>query len=169
MKKTAAVLVFLAMLAPHVAAAQQKPAGDPSAPAAQKAATDEEQRLDLSRKMHEIQPARTQVMRAIDQVSQQLPPADRDAFRNAMMGAIDDKKLEDTSIRAMAEIFTVAELERMLSYFSSPEARSISEKMSVYNGRMQPEIMKMIDAAMMAARTGAGGPPPAPAGSKKTP
>lgn len=166
MKKIIPVLAFLIMFAPYLAAAQQapgqqQPAASPAPAAApSKPAGDEDQRLDLSRKMHEIQPARTQVMRAIDQVSQQLPPVDRDAFRNAMMSAIDDKKLEDMSIRAMADIFTVAELERMLSYFSSPEARSISEKMSVYNGRLQPEIMKMIDAAMMAARTGSNGAPP---------
>ena len=42
----------------------------------------------------------------------------------------------------------------MLGYFSSAEAHSISEKMPLYNGRMQPEIMKMLDVAMMAARTG---------------
>ena len=150
----------LTLLMPATASAQDKapaPSAVAAAPAAQQP-DDLEQRLDLAKKMHEIQPANAQVVKAIEQVSQQLPPQDREAFKNAMMKSIDDVKLETLSVKVMAETFTAPELERMLSYFSSPEARAISEKMPVYNGRMQPEIMKMLDAAMMAARTGGGQP-----------
>ena len=147
-----------------VLAADKTPAAPPAAVAQEKPA-DMDQRLDLARKMHEIQPANAQVGKAIEQVSMQLPPQDREGFVSTMMKSIDGEKLEVLSVTVMAETFTVSELERMLSYFSSPEAHAISEKMPVYNSRMQPEIAKMLDAAMMSARTGSGAQPPA----KKTP
>ena len=156
MKKLFIAFVAVALLIPVGAFAQGKPNQAPAAAReeAQKKPADYERRLELSKKMHEVQPASMQVIRAIEQVSMQLPPQDRDGFVNAMKKSIDGDKLESVSVGTMAEMFTVTELERMLDYFSSAEARSISEKMPLYNARMQPEIMKMLDAAMMAARTG---------------
>jgi len=145
--KVLSVLFALLLLLPVSVSAQDKV---PPVPAA-----DMEKRMELSRRMHQIQPAAMQVEKAIGQVATQLSPKDRDSFKAAMMNAIDGNKLEALSISVMAEMFTAVELEHMLSYFDTAEARSISEKMPLYNGRMQPEIMKMLDAAMMAARTGA--------------
>ena len=55
----------------------------------------------------------------------------------------------------MADLFTLAEMEKMVGYFSSPEAQSIGEKLPKYQERLQPEIIRMLDAAMMTERTGA--------------
>ncbi len=129
------------------------------APAAQ-AAGDMAQRLELSKKMHAIQPARIQVEKAVGLVAQRIPEANRESFKNSMMGSIDTAKLEEVSINAMAQMFTVRELQHMISYFQAPEAKSIAEKMPNYYMQLQPEIMKMVDAAMMAARTGAAAPAP---------
>lgn len=159
MKKTLLTILFLSAFAPVYALAGKDtpPPAQPAAAAEQP--SDMDQRIEFARKLHEIQPASAQVTKALEQVGMQLPPQDRDAFMKTMLGAIDDKKLEDMSVQAMAEIFTLPELQRMYGYFSTPEARAISGKMPVYNARMQPEIMKMIDAAMMAARTGGGSAP----------
>lgn len=149
-----AILAFSLSLSVKASAEDKKAVAAAPAIAAEAKPADMDQRLDLAKKMHEIQPASTQVVKAIEQVSMQLPPQDREAFKGAMMKSIDGEKLEGLSVQVMAETFAVPELERMLSYFSSPEAHAISEKMPVYNSRMQPEIAKMLDAAMMAARTG---------------
>lgn len=115
------------------------------------------QRQALAKKMAEIQPASQQVDQAIKTLAQQVPPNDRAAFIQRISGAIDNKKLEQVSIDAMARTFTAAELQRMVDYFSTPEARSIAEKMPIYQQLVQPEIYRMMDAAVMKERTGAPG------------
>lgn len=118
------------------------------------------QRVALAKKMAEIQPASQQVDEAIKTLSQQVPPNDRAAFVARISGAIDNKKLEDVSVDAMARTFTTAELQRMIDYFSTSEARSIAEKMPIYQQLIQPEIFRMMDAAVMKERTGAPGMKP---------
>jgi hypothetical protein len=133
------------------------------APVQQQAATgDMAQRLELSKKMHAIQPARIQVEKAVALVAQRIPEANRESFKSSMMASIDTAKLEASSINAMAQMFTVRELQHMIAYFQAPEAKTIAEKMPNYYAQLQPEVMKMVDAAMMAARTGAVAPAPAP-------
>jgi len=125
-------------------------------PAAQPA--DMAQRLELAKKMHEIRPAKVQIEAAIEQMSQRIPPSDRPRFKDIMMKSMDFERLDKLSIETMAEVFTAPELERMVGYFGSAEAASISQKMPVYQSIVQPEIAKMVDAAMMLARTGASAP-----------
>ena len=55
----------------------------------------------------------------------------------------------------MAETFTASELEKMVEYFGSDEAKSIAQKLPVYQAIVEPEITKMMDAALMKLRTGA--------------
>jgi len=54
----------------------------------------------------------------------------------------------------MVELFTVAELEKMVDYFGSVEAKAIEKKLPQYQEKIQPEIIRMLDAAMIAERTG---------------
>lgn len=142
----AALTLLFVLSAPLARAAEE------SAPVAQP--SDMDRRLELARKMHEIRPASQQVEFAIDRAVEKLPEQDRQAFRDQIMKSVDVKKLEDISVRAMAGIFTAPELEGMVGWFSSPEARSVAEKMPAYQAKVQPEIIKMLDAATMAARTG---------------
>ncbi|MBI4030604.1 MAG: hypothetical protein HY370_02915 [Proteobacteria bacterium] len=118
------------------------------------------QRLDLAKKMHEIRPAKVQIEAAVEQLSQRIPPPDRPRFKDIMMKSMDFEKLDKLSVETMAEVFTAPELERMVGYFGSAEAASISQKMPVYQSIVQPEIAKMVDAAMMSARTGSSVPGP---------
>lgn len=112
------------------------------------------QRMELAQKMHQMRPAALQVQEAIDQASESLPEGEREAFRARMKQAIDIEALERTSISAMARVFTPAELERMIAYYSTPEAASIAQKMPQYQRIVQPEIVKMLDKALMDIRTG---------------
>lgn len=116
---------------------------------------DHDKRIALSEKMLTIKPAREQLERAIDSVAAQRVPADkREAFTKTMMDSIDYESLEKKSVEAMAEIFTVAELEKMVDYFGSEEAKSITEKLPVYQALIQPELAKVIDEALMKVRVG---------------
>lgn len=125
---------------------------------AQGAAADTAKKIELAKKMHEIRPAKAQVQEALDQVGRNLPPMERDKFLKMVEGAFDYAKLEKLSIDTMVELFTVAELEKMVEYFGSPEAKVIATKLPEYQKKIQPEIIRSLDAAMMAQRTGAAAP-----------
>lgn len=129
------------------AMAQQKPA--------EKTQDETVRKRDLVEQMHKIRPAKDQVQDAVEQISKSLPPAERDKFLKMVESAFDYDALEKKSRDAMTSIFTVAELEKMVDYFSSPEAKSIGKKLPQYNDALRPDIMRMLDSAMMKGRTGA--------------
>jgi len=129
-----------------------------AAPAlAQQADDDEARRTALAAQMHEIKPARVQIEMVVDEIAQRLPEENRPLFRSRMLEEFDFPALEALSIEAMAEVFTVAELQKMVDYFGSAEAESIDEKMPVLRQIIQPEITRMVDRALMVVRTGAPG------------
>ena len=123
---------------------------------AQDAAPDSDlaKRIELAKEMHKIRSARMQVQEAIDQVGRNLPPLDRDRFTKMVEKAFDYDALEKLSIDTMVELFTTQELQKMVDYFGSAEARSIEKKLPVYQEKIQPYIIKSLDSAMIADRTG---------------
>lgn len=112
-------------------------------------------RMNLAKMMHEIKPARGQVEAAIEAVAARLQPQQQEDFIAKMTDIFDFERLQQISTEAMAEVFTEAELQKMVDYYGSREAQSISEKMPVYQSVMQPEITKMLDEAIIEVRTGA--------------
>ena len=111
-------------------------------------------RLNLARTMHNIRPAREQVNDAIDRVAATLATSQQQVFKDTMRRVLDYRTIENISINAMAETFSVEELEAMVAYYSTPEAQSISEKYAQYEQQVSPEIVRMIDKAMMRVKTG---------------
>lgn len=110
---------------------------------------------ELARQMHELRPARAQVEQAITIVAAQRVPDDkRAAFESALKNALDFKAIEKISIDTMAETFTADELAAMVEYYSRPEAQSAADKLPKFQQKVGPEIMRMIDRAMMQVKTG---------------
>ncbi len=120
-------------------------------------------RIELAQEMNKIRPAKTQVREAVGKIAENLPPLDRDRFLRMVDNGFDFDKLEKTSTETMAGLFTVEELQKMVDYFGSPEGKAISEKLPQYQAKLQPEIIKMLDKAMMEQRTGKPGDVVAPA------
>lgn len=110
--------------------------------------------LELAKQMHSYRPAREQVDAAIERIAQAYPAAQREAFKVSMRRVLNYRAIEKSSIEAMAEVYTEAELEAMVAYYAKPEARSASEKYGAYAAKVQPGIVKMIDQAMMKIKTG---------------
>lgn len=129
-------------------------AQDKGASATTEDAGDMNARLNLAKVMHEIKPARQQIDVAIEMVSKRLPVDQREDFVGRMQKIFDYDKLEELSIKAMAEVFTEKELQKMVDYYGSKEAISADKKMPVYQSVMQPEITKMLDEALLEVRTG---------------
>lgn len=118
------------------------------------------QRLALSRQMHEIRPIKMQVEEVITQMALRYPENRRDEFISRMMEIFDNQTLTEISVHAMADTFTVPELEKMIEFHGSPEGKAVSKKMPVYQALVEPELIKKIDQALMELRTGKPGDQP---------
>lgn len=116
-----------------------------------------ERRLELAEQMLEIHPVKEQVNRAIDRYIQSYmltsPEGEQERFRAALTRVLNYKALERVSLDAYAEIFTEAELEAMVEYYAKPEAQSARLKLEQFNGRIYPEIIRMMDQTIIRART----------------
>jgi hypothetical protein len=119
---------------------------------------DYERRHELAEKMQELRPAREQVDSAVDQYVMQMPADQRESYRTALRSMLNYKALEKISVDAYAEVYTAQELQTMVEYFSKPEAQSASDKIDKYANIVYPEIVRMLDKAMMRAKTGSGVP-----------
>ena len=120
--------------------------------AAYEASTKE--RLKLAQKMHEIWPIRQKVENALDNISERVPEKDRLKFKSGMRKAIDFDELEEQSIQAMADIYSGAELNKMIEFYGSKEGRSISTKNGDYERSLSPLMIKMVDKALLGAKMG---------------
>lgn len=113
-----------------------------------------EERLELSRKMHEVWPVRPRVESALEVLSEQIEPANRTKFKAGMRRAIKFEALEEASIDAMADIFTVEELQAMIDFYGSKEGRSVSHKTDDYERAIQPVLTRMLDKSLLDVKLG---------------
>ncbi len=111
-------------------------------------------KLSLAKKMHKIRPTSEQVDSAVARASLGLPVRDRENFVMSMRSILNYNAIEKISIDAMVSTYTLVELKSMVEYYSKPEAQSASKKIFFWGGKVQPEIVNMIDKAMMRLRTG---------------
>ena len=116
-------------------------------------------RLVLAEKMLEIYPAKDQLENAVDAyISQHLfayPRQDQEIFRTAMLNVMNPKALEKKTVDAYAETYTLAELEAMVEYYSKPEAKSARQKQALFDSKLAPELIRVLDQALMKMRTAA--------------
>lgn len=113
-----------------------------------------EKRKNLAEIMHKIKPVRDQIYSAIDLISLRLPEEQREIFKTNMRRVVDFRVVEKISINAMANTFTIEELQAMIEYNQKPEAKSASEKYSDYQKEVGVAISQLLDKAMMRVRTG---------------
>lgn len=111
-------------------------------------------KVELAKKMHAIRPTREQVDAAVDRAAMSIPQFQRAAFIASMRSVLNYNAIERISIDSMVETYTLKELEAMVAYYSTPEAISASKKVGRWAQAVQPEIIHMIDKAMLRVRTG---------------
>ena len=110
--------------------------------------------MTLSKKMHDIWPMRQKVELALDNIAARLPEGERTKFKGAMRRSIDFDALEQASTDAMADIFSEAELQKMIDFYGSKEGRSVSHKLKDYEAALQPLMIQMMDKALLNAKLG---------------
>jgi hypothetical protein len=160
--KILSFLLLLMLLPAPLYAADEKPAAAAEAPKQDPA--DLDKRIELSKKWHGLMPVsvRDQVNLAIEEAASAQPENQKEIFRANMRNILNYQAIEKISIDAMAEIYTTAELQALVEYYSKPEAKSATTKYQLYAAKVYPEITRMLDQAMMRARTGGTGGPSTP-------
>lgn len=111
-------------------------------------------KISMAKVMHDIRPTRVQVDSAVRRAAANLPTFERESFIVSMQSMLNYNAIERISIDAMVDTYTLHELESMVEYFSKPEAKSASAKVPSWARAVQPEIVRMIDRAMMRIKTG---------------
>ena len=66
----------------------------------------------------------------------------------AVKASVDVAECKKVTIMAMADTFTTQELNAATAFYSSPEGRSIMQKMPVYTARIMPYLQKVTINAM---------------------
>ncbi|HOO50043.1 MAG TPA: hypothetical protein PLK94_02010 [Alphaproteobacteria bacterium] len=120
-----------------------------------------EERLALSRELHDIRRIKNRIIDDIDKVSEAVPPLEREDFKIYIETNMDFDDLEQKSIRYAAEIYTIKELKAMISYFGSDAGRSAEAKGEDYSRKLGRDVQKQIDEALMAAKFDKVSPRPA--------
>ncbi len=144
MFKKSALLLSVALLSLSAVAVYAEPAKDDKAA--------KEERIALSKDLHDIRNIRDRINATIAGVAQSLPAGDQEDFAKYVALHMNYDALEQKSIAYAADIYTAPELKAMIAYFGSPDGQSAEAKGGDYAGKIGADIMKDIDAAIIAAK-----------------
>ncbi len=105
-------------------------------------------KLRLAKQYTKLIPVADEVKATIDALAIQIPMDKRVIFRSVLERTIDVEQLESVSEMAMAEVFTVDELEALIAFYSTPEGLATRQKMPEYQSRISPVLEKMVTEAV---------------------
>jgi hypothetical protein len=113
---------------------------------------DKAERVRLSKDLHDIRNIRERINGIISSAADTIPPADREDFQKYVQLKVDYDALEAKSIAYAADIYTVPELKAMIAYFGSPDGQSAESKGAAFSDKISKDIIKQVDAAILAAK-----------------
>jgi len=111
---------------------------------------DEDTKADRRQAVKEylqVQPVEKMIRDVVEKTTARMPGKKKEMTR-AMMDEIRYDTLRTAMIDAMAATFTVEEIEALTKFYSTPEGRSVMEKMSTYMAKLQPVMMKEVRRSM---------------------
>lgn len=111
-------------------------------------ARDMAERMEMAKEYSEIMPVEDDIAAAIDEMAKQVPVDQRPLFRSILERSIKADRIQTTSELALAEIFTVEELEMLVEFYSTDEGKAVKRKMPEYQARLQPVIQQMVQDAV---------------------
>ncbi|MBI1327252.1 MAG: hypothetical protein GC136_06375 [Alphaproteobacteria bacterium] len=106
-------------------------------------------RYAIAKELHVIWQTETQVKEGILEEADAIQdPTERKRFLDFMSRDLDIKKIEEIASVAMAENFTLHEMQAMKIYFTSPLGRSAEAKRRIIERKMRPDIKAVVDASL---------------------
>lgn len=140
MRYTTLITVLALLLASVGAASAQETDNDTKA-----------ERRQAAREYLEVQPVE-KMMRDIVEKTTARMPGKRKEMTRALMDEVRYDTLRTATIDAMTATYTVEEIEALTQFYSTPEGRSVMEKMSTYMAKVQPVIKKEMRRSMKRLR-----------------
>jgi hypothetical protein len=117
-------------------------------------ADDARERLKLATEFHDIRPLRDNINAGIENLAQGFGGQARENFITNMKLRINYDDLESQSIKIMADVFTVEELNAMIAYYGSAVGKAAEAKATTYQTQFTPVVRKALDAALAAEKFG---------------
>jgi hypothetical protein len=114
-------------------------------------------KLELARQVQERYPVRPQLDSAIEYYIRRFPAQQREAYRAALHRVLNYRALEKISLDAYIEVYNAEELQAILEAKEDENPAVFIEKRDEYAALVTPEIVRMLDRALMRARTGGAG------------
>lgn len=115
---------------------------------AAKPPADMKERIALATQFHKIRDLKIQINKTLDTMGESLTPEGKTKYQSEMRRVFNYKVVEDASIKAMAETFTVPELKALIDFHSKPEGRSATDKMGEYDAKLMPTLKNAVDGAL---------------------
>lgn len=111
-----------------------------------------EQKRALILQFFEAKPPRALVDASIDAIaSSRYAPDDpaRDEFVSRMQVAVDYDTIEQKTLTAMMDVFTLPELKAMADYYTSDAGRAAEAKAKDLREKIAPDLKEMLDRGVM--------------------
>lgn len=106
-------------------------------------------RLALAKQYVAAAPVADEIKAAVNDISKNIQPDQRVLFRTMAEQHIDYARLTAAAELAAANTFTEDELKALVAFASSPEGKSIREKMPLYQKQVQPVITEVLKAFVL--------------------
>jgi len=139
-------LLLLLMLVLAAACTEQK-ATQTGVPVAD----NEENRLAAAKEYLKIASAEDMLKEMTASVSGKLPEQVQKKFTEVMTSQAIKDSTNQITLKALVKHFTVNELKAMTAFYSSPEGKSIRQKMMPYMGEVMPQVYQEVAKAMKEA------------------
>ncbi len=107
-------------------------------------ASDLNARLDKASEMILILEKEGTLDQALTMVFASAPEANREELRQVLDGYLDREALYAEWSRIAADIFTIEEIDALISFYSTPVGRSILKKRLQMNQRVAVSLMEMV-------------------------
>lgn len=107
-------------------------------------------RLKAARAYEDTTPVIDLMDNMVEEFKKNPQIGDDPAMMDIMFGAMDKQAMKEDTIKLMAKHFTVDELNALTAFYSSPEGKSVMNKMPLYMSESMPiiqrEVMKGVGA-----------------------
>lgn len=112
------------------------------------APADIKERTALAQEFHKVRPLKPQIDDTLALYGASLSKEGKANYERDIQKVFDYKAVEEASVKAMAETYTVPELKAMIEYYSKPEAHSAVAKNAEYVTKYKPAVRAALDKAM---------------------
>lgn len=109
-----------------------------------RAADTQENRLKAAREYQQVSPLKVTLDDAVNDLAKQFAPDKRSDFIRFMRMHIEIGAIQQKEVEAMADHFTVREIQALTRFYGSPEGRSINKKYGDYMADIMPVIQSQL-------------------------